>query len=264
MANKIKEASNFTPTKGGPTSLLKVLSKIKNDFDMAAKSNEPERAMLSVSRSAIPIKRLHQHVGDLLIQTKISSDCIDIERSIPTLLGDKRQDLVAIPRGKTKPAGRSTLNIGMKGAFYGVQKNRDNHFNGVRGELLSFHELHSNMVVGQVTILSLMEWDPKKSTSNTVAYKKLSQRTLAEFIDRYNKINLRKPDGSIGLSERVALILVDFSKTTPVVYESIQKLESDGFLMENSGLSLHNVTLSNFASDIVSIHRSRFTGADRL
>jgi len=258
-----KPRAHYVVTPAPQPSLTQVLSEIKNDFDTAAMTGG-HTGLTSLTRSARPITRLHQHVADLLVRAGIAPNCVDLEVSISTLFGDKRQDVVAIPRGRNRPTGASTLSVGLKGQMYGIQKNLDNHFSSVRAELLNLHEMHGEIVCGHVHLVNVMEWDTKAAKQHRVAYKKLSPTTLAAMVHRYGIISGRQVKQSHGFAERLALVLVDFSQRTPVVYTDVADLERDEFLPAGSGLSLIDLTLDGFADDLVAVHRSRYFGANRL
>ena len=246
-----------------PRTLDAVLRTIKADHDTAI-TTSGQAGLHSLTRSAKPIKRLHAYLKDELIAAGVPTRCIDLERAIPTLFGQKNQDVVAIPRGKNHPAGQSTLSIGVKSHLYGMTKNVDNCFSSIRAELLSLHEMHHDIVAGQVHMVALNQWDSDAAKQSRVAMRQLSKEAVASIIHRYALISGRKPGGSDGFSERVALLLVDFSHAAPVVYTDVAQLEADGFLAANSGLSLDHLTLDGFAQDLVEEHRARFVGNNRL
>lgn len=253
----------WTPGPAGPQALAAALSQIKAGYDEAAAQGGT--ALTSLTRSAKPIKILHSYIGNILVAAGVDKSKVGFEKGIETLFGSKRQDVVVVPRGAQQSTGASTISIGLKGQLYGIQKNLDNSFSSVRSELLSFHEVHTNMVVAHVHLVALMEWDSAASKArHEVAYKRLSTTTLNEMIDRYAKINARGVGDSEGFAERIALVLVDFSQPVPVVYTEVSDLERGGFLPRNSGLSLDGLTLDRFGEDLLTTHRERFTGAHRL
>lgn len=268
-ARKSAQTSNYVPTTGGPEPLSKVLTEVKKKFDEGALGGPG--GLLSQTRGAGPIKLLHQHVADLLLQAGIPASSLGFEKEIPTRFGDKRQDVVAIPRGINKPAGSTTLSVSVAGQFYGIQKNKDNSFSKARAELLNLHEKNEGIVLAHVQVVAVVGWDSKKLKAQRARreayapeYSSLSPMTLAETIDRFSKINRRQADGSPGDAERVALVLADFSQKTPLVFTEIAALEDAGMLPKDSGLSLDHLTLDDFAADLLTAHRSRHTGANRL
>ncbi|MET3963073.1 hypothetical protein ABIE44_003007 [Marmoricola sp. OAE513] len=255
--------STFTPTTGGPAALVNILNRIKADFDGAVLT-AGAAGLTSMTRSAKPVKRMHQHVGDLVVAERIPQSWVGLEQSIATRFGDKRQDVVVIPRGRTKPTGETTLSIGVKSAMRGIQKNKDNHFSGIRAEMFNLHETFPNIVCGHVLIIAVKEWDTAAAQGREIAYKRLSPNTLAEMIQRYGRVSGRKTGESIGDAERLALILADFSTTPVTHYKTVADLERDGFLHADSGLTLTGLDIDTFAADLIGEHRSRHTGANRL
>lgn len=252
----------FTPTPSGPRNTVDVLADIKAGFDAAARVGSDR--MLSYTRSQVPIRLIHQHIGDLLVDARVPAGWIDLERGIPTMFSAKNQDVVVVPRGRKAPVGESTLSIGVKGAFYGIVKNLGNHKAGVRNDLFEMHEQHPDMVIGQVSVIAISGWDSATAGSDITSYSRISPKALAEFIDWYTKVNLRPRGGSDGFAERAALLLVDFSKPIPVLYDKVEDLERDEFLEAGSGLCLDDLTLPGFVPAVLDTHRSRFTGKHRL
>ncbi len=268
-ARKAKSAKTFTPTTGGPEPLDAIFTHIKTEFENRILANG-HSAMLSYTRSGRPVALVHQHIGDLLVAAGINAANVQFERTIKTQFGNKRQDVVAVPGGRTMPTGNSTLSVAVKAQLYGIQKNRDNNFSIVRAELLALHEEHPQIVLGNVAVVAVMEWVGKEAKNKRVAYKKLSPKTLSQIIESFAKVSGRNPaapltpQGSPGNAERVGLIIVDYSKNPAVIYDSVADLERDGFLPQGSGLSLAGLTMLDFATDLLAEHHSRFRGADRL
>jgi hypothetical protein len=125
-----------------------------------------------------------------------------------------------------------------------------------------------------VHLIAVSEFDSAAANENRVAYKKFSPRSLSDIIHRYGLISGRKIatdkdtkstiSDSDGFAERIALVLVDFSAPTPVVFTNTSSLETAGYLHKDSGLSLDHLTLEGFAEDLLDEHHARFTGPNRL
>jgi len=58
--------------------------------------------------------------------------------------------------------------------------------------------------------------------------------------------------------ERVCLLIVDFSKKIPKVYNTDEELKNDNLLPENSIATIKNLNFPSFAEDLLKIYTKRF------
>jgi hypothetical protein len=59
-------------------------------------------------------------------------------------------------------------------------------------------------------------------------------------------------------SERVCLLIVDFSRDIPQIYSTDKELRADGLLSDDSVAPIENLSFPNFISDLLQIYTDRF------
>ena len=79
-----------------------------------------------------------------------------------------------------------------------------------------------------------------------------------QFIPFPNYSKRKSPEGNEYKYERVCLLIVDFREETPKLYSTIDELKSDGLVNENTDVNLDDLTIENFASDLLRIYSDRF------
>jgi hypothetical protein len=118
------------------------------------------------------------------------------------------------------------------------------------------------MVLGEVYLLSARELDSNAVKANKVVYKPVSKRSskaLEEYIYGFAALNKRINQGDDFFKyERVALLIVDFSKNPLKIYEATDELKADGLLQADSECTLEKMTYNGFIHDLLTIYERRF------
>ena len=237
-------------------------------------------------RTSQPINVIHELVKQGFIGLNISQERIfprltetKGEVSITGFIKKKNQDIVVLPENITPsqeyiehldfrdPYGKyyseRILSVNVRSQLSSVAKNFDTIFERTFAESYNLHQRLNKIVLGEVFLLPIREFDDSYSDNNIVKYKDLGNRVekqLSKYIRYFNLINNRSDiDRDFHRYERVCLLLVDFSLDQPKLYQSTNELKMDGIVSKEFNLELNSLNFDNFFKDIFGIYNSRFT-----
>lgn len=201
----------------------------------------------------------------------------DKELALAGYLKTKKQDISVVPRnitvtqevlnfptylnGFTDKYGsaltESVLSVNVRSQLSSVAKNFDTLYERTFAEALNFHLRSPNMVLGEVYMIIVKEYDSTEAGNNTVAFK--NSEHIEKFILAFQALNGR-PNVTDPLFkyERVALLIVDFSKAVPKLYNTTQELIEDGLIPDNSLANLNALSFNNFVNDLMAVYQTRF------
>ncbi len=199
----------------------------------------------------------------------------DQELQLAGFLKTKKQDIAIIPdnihirpeklnlssmlHGVTDIYGynftESILSINVRSQLSSVDKNFDTLYERTFAESLNLHLRFPNMVLGEVYLIPTGEYT-EASTRENMVFKKVN---LAKYIQAFRAINLRtgKNDEKYKY-ERCCLLVVNFERNDPKIYNSTDELIQDGFLPQGSTASMAGLDYLNFVNDIWQIYTARF------
>ncbi len=248
-----------------------------------------EAGKKSVINSSRTINILHEVVKLDLIKAGVNPDLIKPalkstkpEIQLAGFMKFKTQDVCVFPNhlnpipeiiefnglhsGKTDPYGElfseHILSVNLRSQLSSLAKNRDTMFERTYAEPLNLHRRLPKMVLGEVYLLSARELDSNAVKSNKVLYKPVSKRSskaLEEYIYGFAALNKRINQGDDFFKyERVALLIVDFSKNPLKIYETTDELKADGLLQTDSKCTLEKMTYNGFINDLLTIYERRF------
>lgn len=151
----------------------------------------------------------------------------------------------------------SVLSVNVRSQLSSVAKNFDTLYERTFAESLNFHLRFPRMVLGEVYMIVLKEYDSQAAAINQVAFKN------SEYIEKYilafqalnDRINIEDP---LYKYERIALLIVDFSQRIPKLYNTTQELVGDGLLQEHSAARIDSLSFPTFVNDLLQIYRTRF------
>lgn len=248
-----------------------------------------EAGKKSVINSSRTINILHEVVKSNLIQAGVNPYLIKPalgstkpEIQLAGFMKFKTQDVCVFPNhlnpvpetiefnglhsGKIDPYGElfseHILSVNLRSQLSSLAKNRDTMFERTYAEPLNLHRRLPKMVLGEVYLLSARELDSNAVKANKVVYKPVSIRSskaLEEYIYGFAALNKRINQGDDFFKyERVALLIVDFSKNPLKIYEDIDDLKSDGLLTADSECTLEKMTYKGFINDLLAVYERRF------
>ena len=150
-----------------------------------------------------------------------------------------------------------------------MAKNFDTLFERTIAEAQNLHVRYPNMVLGEVYLIPVYEYDDKAAKEKKIGFKK-KQVKLEKYISFFSAINGRTLSTKIGLEgelentknaylyERCALLIVDFSKKNPKLYTSSSELKKDGLISDDFPIEYAELGFESFAKDIINVYTERF------
>lgn len=170
-----------------------------------------------------------------------------------------------ILKGKKDPFGfdltQKILSVNVRSQLSSIAKNFDTLYERTFAEALNLHLRCPNMVLGEFYMISVFEYDDNLAKEHRVGFK--NNRKIQEHIQKYiysfGAVNNRSTiSGEEYKYERVCLLIVDFNRDTPKIYNTDDELKADGLLPEHTTASINNMNFSTFASTLMSIYQQRF------
>lgn len=200
------------------------------------------------------------------------------ELKLAGFLKQKDQDICIVPSGinkvptkinwgplafenKTDPYGMkysmNTLVINVRSQMSSVGKNSDTLFERTFAEAQNLHMRYPEMVLGEVYLIPVHEYDDELVKRNQVGFK-VRQTNVEKYISFFDSINGRRVDGDDYAYERCALLVVDFSRPCPHLFSNSYELKEAGVVSKQFGIEYESLNFQNFADDILQIYAERF------
>jgi len=260
--------------------LNKILKRIKKEFETAIKTSKfngnvydnGNKAKEALIRSQKIINYLHDFVKEDFIKNGVSKNKIypPLKQTKPELkiqgfLKAKNQD-IAIVQEKALVKKTSeyfsevekVLSVNVRSQLSSLAKNIDTLYERTFAEALNLHLSYPKQVLGEVYLIPTHEYDDKAMLKNKVAFKKVSR--IEEYIKMFQAINQRgSAEKDEYKYERVCLLVVDFRKSQPKLYSDIKSLIKDGLVSNKTTLNFENLSVNNFAKDLIEIYNNRFS-----
>lgn len=268
-------------------SLQSALNSIKKSIERAIRKDGTE-GKNNLIRSQKPIKLLHDVVKSELIQKGINSKLIvpplkksNGEYSLAGFFKKKDQDICVVPKG-IKPkeetlnfAGilfgqkdkygfeytEKTLSINVRSQLSSSAKNFDTLYERTFAEALNLHLRCPKMVLGEFYMIAVNEYDSNSANRKKVRFRKIKgvDKHIEKYLLSFDAVNNRKSTKDDHYKyERVCLLIIDFSKTSPKLYSNDEQLKAGGLLPEGSKASITNLNFEYFVSDLLNIYNERF------
>lgn len=260
-------------------SIQQVLIDIKTDFDTAittarfngrryANGNKAKEALI---RSQKIINLIHEYIKqDLkkcgvpvrMIYPPIGSSSPEVK--IKGFLKSKNQDITVIPDNKLiavantgSPDVEKIISVNIRSQLSSLSKNIDTLYERTFAEALNLHLNYPKQCLGEVYLIPTHEYDDKVMLQNKVVFKSPSK--IEDYIKMFQAINNRDQiKGNEYKYERICLLIADFRKKRPKIYNSIEALKKDNLIPKNTGVTLDNLTIKGFSKDLLDIYVKRF------
>lgn len=239
----------------------------------------------STIRSSALINLIHDAVKNEFINKGVNPDNIfppfgkrKPELKMAGFLKQKNQDVCVVPsnikksssiinwgplafENKSDPYGfeysTNTLVVNVRSQMSSLAKNSDTLFERTFAESQNLHMRYPNIVLGEVYLIPVYEYDDELVKSNRVGFK-ARHSDIEKYISFFNSINGRNLNGDDYAYERCALLIVDFSKPQPHLFSSSDELKSAGYISNDFKIDYATLNFQNFADDILKIYRSRY------
>ena len=200
------------------------------------------------------------------------------ELKLAGFLKQKDQDICVVPsniekqkttinwgplsyENKSDPYGveysENTLVVNVRSQMSSLEKNSDTLFERTFAEALNLHMRYPKIVLGEVYLIPLHEYDDEMVKNNIVGFKQ-RQTNVEKYISFFNSINARKIGGDDYAYERCALLIVDFSKDQPYLFRNSAELKEANIISQGFNIEYENLNFQDFAEDILNIYAQRF------
>ena len=115
-------------------------------------------------------------------------------------------------------------------------------------------------------MIPVNQYDDIEARQNRISfvYNKNVHKHIEKYLYSFSAINNRRClSGEEYKYERVCLLVVDFSKDTPIIYNSDDELKAAGLLPERSEASINEMNFHTFAPTLMKLYEERF-GIERF
>jgi len=151
----------------------------------------------------------------------------------------------------------SVLAINVRSQLSSISKNFDTLYERTFAEALNFHLRFPSMVLGEVYMIIVKEYDSDAAATNTISFK--NSEHIEKYILAFQALNGRKTiNDPLYKYERIALLIVDFSKATPKLYNTTHELVNAGVIPHNSPANYDALSFDGFTNDLLKIYQTRF------
>ena len=207
-----------------------------------------------------------EHTGELKLagffKCKDQDICI-----LPNNISAEEEILMfdGILKGKNDPYGfeltQKILSVNVRSQLSSVAKNFDTLYERTFAESLNLHLRCPQMVLGEFYMIPVYEYDDGQAKDKIVGFKPNSkiQEHIQKYIYSFGAINNRGTTNGLEYKyERVCLLIVDFNRQTPKIYNTDDELKADGLLPMDSTASINNMNFPSFAQSLLDIYEQRF------
>lgn len=276
--------------------LQEAISNIKIELETAITSatfkgrtyENGQKAKEALIRSQGLILRIHEVVKSSLSQELEKSDrrytvFPPLRQSSPELpitgfIKAKDQDVVVLfdddsPTGEAitdgplagsydvvgKAQSERSIVIGVRSQLSSVDKNFDTLMERAFAETLNLRLRLPKLVMGEVYLLPVVEYDDVAMIGNAIGWKRRSVN-VEKYIRTFLAISGRTPeshDQDLYKYERSALVLVDFRQTPPRIFLTLDELKQAEYVRQDYNARFELLSPNIFAEEIIAIHRRR-------
>lgn len=249
--------------------------------------NEAKTAMI---RSSKPILNLHEAVKHQLVANGVNIGLISppLGQRSPELklagsLKQKDQDVCVKPndikptieiltdgllKGVSDSYGeeftKKTLSINVRSQISSISKNFDTLYERTISEAQNLHDRCPEIVLGEVYMIAVPEYNDKEFVNQIIDFKKLSPKLVEKYIKSFHSITGRKTiKRNFFQYEATCLLIVDFTQTPSKIYNTTAELIADGLLPRETTVKYEGLEWNGFSKKLIDIYNTRF-GIDKL
>ncbi|MDL2244378.1 hypothetical protein LJC54_02605 [Parabacteroides sp. OttesenSCG-928-J18] len=266
---------------------LKNIQKAVDDFKKLIESSIIEggaKGKEAMIRSSRPILNIHEAVKKELIEAGVDENFIfpPIGSRTPELKlagsrKQKDQDVCVVSNLDRKEEilqegllkdvvdefgeeyTEKTIAVNIRSQISSIQKNFDTLYERTTSEAINLHDRCPKMVLGEVYMIAIPEYDDKQVKNNRIAFKKISQTTVLKYIKSFQAINNRKgTEKNFYQYEKTCLLIVDFSKTPAKIYNTSDELKKAGLIPDDSTVDISELSWDKFVPNLLSVYKERF------
>ena len=206
------------------------------------------------------------HEGEIRVFGRLKAKDQDV-CVLPNDVNQERQMLLfdGLLHGEMDPLGlrltERILSINVRSQLSSGSKNFDTLYERTFAEALNLHLRCERMVLGEVYMIPVYEYDDNAAKRNQVIFKpnrRVRQR-IEKYIASFGAINGRRNiTTDFWQYERVCLLIVDFNHNQPIIFNTDEALISAGLMSQNSGLTIENMNYPTLVQTLLDIYSQRF------
>lgn len=244
------------------------------------------KAKESLIRSSTLINHVHEYIKHELIRGGINPATIfpplnhsKPELKITGMYKQKNQDVCVkplnIPTEKVEvnwgpmidsglhcqygqKLSEQIISINIRSQMSSLGKNSDTLFERTFAEALNLHHVYPRMVLGEVYVIPVYEYNDDDMKKNKVSFKK-KKTDLEKYIKFFHYLSGRMSmDDDNHKYERCALVIVDFNGEKAKVYNTTDELKKDRLVKKNFNIELSDISSKYFVGDLLAIYERRF------
>lgn len=151
----------------------------------------------------------------------------------------------------------NTLVINVRSQMSSLAKNADTLFERTFAEALNLHMKYPELVLGEVYLIPVHEYDDAEVSKHNVAFK-TNKTNVEKYISFFDSINNREIGDEFYKYERCALLIVDFNQEQPRLFKNNQELIDAGIISQDFGIDYSTLSFNGFVEDLLSIYSNRF------
>jgi len=243
-----------------------------------------QKAKTALIRSHKLINLIHDAVKYELILNGVDSESTrpqlnegGSELNLAGLLKQKKQDICVIPK-YVRP-NKETLNYGVlyeevdkygkeyteqilsinvRSQLSSLAKNFDTLYERTYAEALNLHLRCPKMVLGEVYMIPVYEYDTEEAKDHNIGFTK-NISSLEKYLLGFQAINNRISVNEDHFKyEKVCLLIIDFNRTEPKIYNNDEELMQDGLLTNKTVASIKDLTFGSLVPELLKIYETRF------
>lgn len=211
--------------------------------------------------------QIYPHFGETKPEVKLAGFLKQKDQDVCVVPSNIRKQPLTIDWGpmafqrKQDPYGyeysNNTLVINVRSQMSSLAKNSDTLFERTFAEAQNLHMRYSDMVLGEVYLIPINEYDDEAVKVNQVAFKD-HQTDVEKYISFFDSINGRNLGDPDYMYERCTLLVVDFSQRQPRLFRNSDELKRAGVISRSFGIEYATLGFDDFVSDILGIYASRY------
>ena len=211
--------------------------------------------------------QIFPHFGESKPEVKLAGFLKQKDQDVCVVPANIRKHSLTIDWGpmafqrKTDPYGfeysDNTLVINVRSQMSSLAKNSDTLFERTFAEAQNLHMRYPNMVLGEVYLIPINEYDDEAVKNNRVAFKD-HQTDVEKYISFFNSINGRQLGQADYMYERCTLLVVDFSRPQPKLFRNSAELKAAGVISRGFQIEYATLGFDDFVSDILDIYANRY------
>jgi hypothetical protein len=207
---------------------------------------------------------VHPPLGQSSPEMKMAGFIKAKDQDITVLFSKPRAEIIpdGALAGMQDEVGKNTSHksivIGVRSQMSSIDKNFDTLMERAFAETLNMRLRLPGLVMGEVYMLPIFEYDDSAMVENRVGFKK-RPINAAKFINTFlaisNRLTATKSQ-DLHKYNRTALVFADFRKTPPVLFETLADLKNAGVVTNTYAASFDVLSPVNFCEPLVNAYKS--------